>query len=519
MKLAGARAVLVSPDGKNLYASGAGLTSFDRDPQTGELTQKSGPAGCFTRGTATVPNCVSQFPAAANLTGLAMTPDGRHVYVADFADDEVTVFDRDPATGVLTPKAGSTTAPAMDAPNKLSVSPDGRNLYVAGFAGNSVTAFAIDAAGALTAVAGGCVVNGPPASGCASGRALRGATDVTVDPAGTTVYVSTDPSVAGESSISALTRDPATGGLTPVAGPAGCVTASALAGCTVSTDLAGVADITIGSGNGPLCAAVPSTGRVLAFDRQPAGGLVLRPGSAGCVSSGAVAGCATGRGFGGARGLASTNDGADVYVVGEGIAELDRAAGGSLTQGPGVNMCWVFRSVPGCTTAHGISSMMQDVAGSPDDRFFYVPGTDGEISIYRRDMAVPVCAHVKVKVVTGTTTKLPVPCADADGDDIQLKLIDPPTLGSAGPIDNVNRTIAYTAPPNQIGSTTITFDAAYPNGTFRSDPGSITIDVVAGLTTGGTVPATLALTLGLRRRSARSRRASRRTMTPRPSPA
>ena len=93
--LGGAYAVAVSPDGASVFVASQfnyALAVFDRDPYTGELTQKPGAAGCIHDGThATCAlGAALQGPVA-----LAVSPDGRSIYVASVLSDAVTVFARD----------------------------------------------------------------------------------------------------------------------------------------------------------------------------------------------------------------------------------------------------------------------------------------------------------------------------------------------------------------------------------------------------------------------------------------
>ncbi len=119
-------ALTLSPDGQNLYASGflaAGpsdfrtpLVSLRRDPQTGglETLQVLGPGVIGERGL--------QFVSA-----LAVSPDGRQLYAA--AAGALLVFDRDPASGLLSVSEALEEGLQDRNLSTVAVSPDGRHVY------------------------------------------------------------------------------------------------------------------------------------------------------------------------------------------------------------------------------------------------------------------------------------------------------------------------------------------------------------------------------------------------------
>src|SRR5205823_1166756 len=60
--------------------------------------------------------CIAEFPAPTGCStgrvlgqsqSLVLSPDGLHAYSTDFVDQAVSIFDRDPSTGLLTQKAGT----------------------------------------------------------------------------------------------------------------------------------------------------------------------------------------------------------------------------------------------------------------------------------------------------------------------------------------------------------------------------------------------------------------------------
>jgi len=151
-QLGGADAVAISPDDKSVYVTASltnSVANFARAPSTGRLTQPSGTTGCaiYVLAVACTLGRALVFPE-----GLAVSPDGANLYTASFLPGGIDVFDRTASTSgliekprrpgcVIDPRFDCVHAQFMRGASSVALSPDGRNLYVTAFASNAVTVF------------------------------------------------------------------------------------------------------------------------------------------------------------------------------------------------------------------------------------------------------------------------------------------------------------------------------------------------------------------------------------------
>jgi 6-phosphogluconolactonase (cycloisomerase 2 family) len=145
--LEGAWSIAISPDGNHAYVAGYdedAVAVFSRNATTGKLT--------FVEAQRDGSGPVDGLDGARSV---AVSPDGRHVYVASEYDDAVAVFTRSVTTGGLTfvemKKDGVDGVDGLDGPGEVLVSPDGDHVYVTGHYDNAVTVFGRnETTGALT---------------------------------------------------------------------------------------------------------------------------------------------------------------------------------------------------------------------------------------------------------------------------------------------------------------------------------------------------------------------------------
>jgi DNA-binding beta-propeller fold protein YncE len=393
----GSRAIVLSPDGRNVYVASSesdAIAIFLRDPKTGTLVQRRGPAGCIAgHGPGACASAVSL--DAPN--SLAVSPDGRNVYATSRTSGAVTSFARVPKSGLLHPVPGGcvsglplptcTVGRALAGSDVVVISPDGKNVYVGSFFGNEIAAFARDpSTGALSQLpeAAGCVAE-TATEGCAVGIALKAPEGMAISGDGTSVYVAT----ALSNALVALSRDPSTGALTQATDGSGCIVAAPLTGCTTGVQLAGANAVAVSPNDEGVYVTSLFSNSVTSFTRSTGSTPVAqKEGTAGCLIFLRAAGCSFGRALKSPEGIAVSPDGRSVYAASyysPAIAVLDRGGkSGSVAQKPGAEGCLAPRSVPGCTRARALTGV-SSIAVSADGRYVYATAAESDaIDVFRR---------------------------------------------------------------------------------------------------------------------------------------
>jgi 6-phosphogluconolactonase (cycloisomerase 2 family) len=279
-----ARSVALSPDERFVYVASGGSLSvgsngvaiFSRDPAGGALTK----AGCVTAtagdGRVGSEGACARGDSLLGAADVAISPDGRHAYVAAAGAGGIAWLARDAATGGLAPA--------------------------------------------------GCVKDRPRADRCADAPLLSGAASVVVSPDGAHVYAA----APDNSAVHALSRDAATGALAPVQ----CVTETGADGlCDAAPGLQDVREVAIAP-DGRSLFATGWSGVVAAFARDAVTG---RLSAAGCLLADAPepGPCRDAGGLVGAAGVAVSPDSRDVYVaspVAEAVSSFRVQLDGSLRE-------------------------------------------------------------------------------------------------------------------------------------------------------------------------------------------
>lgn len=211
--MSGPFSLVVSPDGAHVYAatfSSDAVVAFSRDPETGALD--------FLQA---VRDGVGGFDGLDQLGGsadrilapgaLAVSPDGGSLYVAGAADDAVAALSRDPETGLLgfleAELDGEAGVQGLQGAKGLALSPDGLHLYATGDQDERLAVFERDASGLLTFAE--ALETGAVPSGSLRNQSLA------LDDAGEHLYLCLRSRAAGtESQVVVYERDAETGLLT-----------------------------------------------------------------------------------------------------------------------------------------------------------------------------------------------------------------------------------------------------------------------------------------------------------------
>ena len=242
-----------SSDTHFLYVTGTGeseqIEVFSRNGNSGGLTQIQ---------------CISETPAPSGCStgrvvgdtqSIALAPNGKHAYAGQYQYG-ISIFDRNPKTGLLTQKPGTAgcitddgdddtgaatcaTARLARATFPLLIAPNGKTLYN-GDSYLGFSTFRINSDGSLSQLEGtnGCMTidgkDNTNASTCAVGRAVPGPYGGAISPDGRTLYMSNDDgsTVGG---VAVFRIDPANGVAIQLAGDSGCITGDGSAGGATGT--------------------------------------------------------------------------------------------------------------------------------------------------------------------------------------------------------------------------------------------------------------------------------------------
>ena len=241
--LDGPDGISISSDNRFVYVNDYNnntIHTFSRNTTTGALTEVQ----CLAEASRPVTGCTNNGRVLGDSEFLALSPDGMHAYSGNFGNG-ISVFDRDPSTGLLTQKAGTagcvtdrghdqtgatTCAVGRNAAGNypILIAPNGQTLYDVDGSDGGFSVFHINGDGTLAQLSGtaGCVtINGNDntgASTCATGRAVTSPYGGAISPDGNALYVSDD--TVSEGGLAVFSLNPSTGAAAQLPGLQGCIT-------------------------------------------------------------------------------------------------------------------------------------------------------------------------------------------------------------------------------------------------------------------------------------------------------
>jgi 6-phosphogluconolactonase (cycloisomerase 2 family) len=478
-----ARAVALSPDGLSLYvaaATPAALTAFSIAPGNGLIQQLNLGAGCLA--SIAQDGCAAA-RALEGASSLVVSPDDLHVYVASATAGSVATFVRQPNGSLAQPAgvagciaataiSGCSTATSLGGADAIAISPDGRFVYVAGGTADSLLTFSRDAAtGRLTQLAGsaGCFRSGR--SDCAAVTGIDGPAAIAISPDGGSLYVA---SSAG--TLTAFQRDVTTGALTQLGPGAGCLSDGELAGCTAVGGLAGASAVALTPDGRTLIAAGTDDDAIVSFRRDPATGALTR---ASCMSaSAATAGCTLWPLLGGPRGLVVRSSGLTLWVAASRAdslltLQIDPLTG-VLTPSAGTAACLRRLASADCRPARALDDP-RGLAASADGSHVYAASAESDGVAVLGPQLGPNCLHVRATTVANTSHSVVLACSDPNGDAIALSLVKLPRHGRVSGLIKATASVTYTPATGYVGADSFTYTAT--DGLDVSVAGTATVSV------------------------------------------
>lgn len=362
--LGGVNGLAISPDGLHVY------TAAHSDHSLGAYVRNTGDGSLeFVE---TYADDQGGIDGLSSAWAVAVSPDGSYVYAVGNSDNAVAAFARNASDGRLSfieaEFDGVGGVDGIDAPLSVAVSPDSAHVYVAGSTDHAVAVFSVDSGdGTLDFVEA-------EFDGVSGVTGLFAAAAVAVSPDGADVYVA-----AASGTVAHFSRDPLDGALTFVN--------SQNDDPPASDGLDGARALAFSPDGAELYVTGETDGAVVAFSRSDVTGELIR-------IDDYIDGANALDGLAGAYVPFVTPDGKHVYVAGrvdEAVAVFERNDGdGSLTF-----VTDAFDGPPGHDGLDGAWG----AALSPDGAHLYVAGySDNTVTVFERDLAEGTLAPVQFVV-------------------------------------------------------------------------------------------------------------------------
>ena len=346
--LHGARALVISPDGKYVYAASEvddAIAIFKRDKSSGKLK----PKGCVDdNDTGADPlqgedNCAQSTDGLSGAGGMAISDDGKSLYAVGEADDAVVRFERNKSSGALTPggcvddnDGGSgedvcgLTTNGLGEVSSIAISPDDKNLYAVSEGDDAIVRFTRDKDSGTIAPQTCIDDNDTGADTCAQGAdGMEGATGVAISANGKSVYASSE----HDNAIAHFSRSGPSGAIAPE----GCIDddSNGPDTCTTQTNgLASAETLVVSPKGDSVFLVAEGSHAVLRFARNKDSGKLKDKGCIEDKQEGSDACSKKAPGLSEAGGLAISPNGKFLYVAAGGddaLTAIKRKSGGSIS--------------------------------------------------------------------------------------------------------------------------------------------------------------------------------------------
>jgi hypothetical protein len=485
------RQIAISPDGKNVYVTSRGrgaLAVFDRDASTGALTQKTGALGCYTSNTtvATEDICTLVGGSTAAMGGVAVSPDGNHVYAG--GSGQLMHFTRTSAGDLAYVESGTTNGGVIV---NVAVSPDGASVYTAAInePGGLIFAYQVQA-GSPGLNYRACFASATTGYGCTliNDGYVDSPGQMLVTPDNKQLIVSngwdtsTDYGSGSVVGFDRVTSGATQGDLTSPTS-ASCI-ADTLANCQTHAGFSYIRGVA-SADNGTKIFLAGYYG-LFSVQRDPATNALsplTSPGSCasyvgGSYGCGPLAPGVPQNDVLPVRDLTVPADGENVYVGTESavpsIFALGRGGDGSTFPIPAPLGCLNTDATASCGTFNG-GGVTQSIVSSPQGRNLYVGGGNRLFS-FARDRP-PACQNVSAGGAFNSTISVGLQCSDPDGDPVTYEIVTQPANGALGGVqgDHVN----YGPLVGTSGTDTFTYRATAAG--VQSDPATATVTVAGPL--------------------------------------